>query len=500
MNFDAIVVGSGFGGSVAAARLAERGLKVLILERGPWWGPAGSERPPVERREFPRGVRGLPRLLRSIRWNGGERAREVVLRHDGLLEYHGFAHLNVVVGSGVGGGSLIYTNILDAPDDAFFDAYPPEITAASMRPYYDRVRATLRPSPLPDRPEKSLAFERAAKAAGLAPPVYPDIAVVWGAGAAGGETAPNAVGVSQTSCNRCGTCMLGCEHRAKTTMDLTYVPLALRHGAELRALREVLAIGGAEGGYWVRYADRRTARGREETARAPRLVLAAGALNTLRLLFEARDRHRTLPGLPATLGGRFASNADLFSLAYDTRTVTDASRGTPINAFVPVREGGGYRFLVAEAGLPLPALPIPGPLRRRLARSVFLIAMGREAEMGRIGYEGGGLRTQVGRSLDPALFGAIEALAERVAGAYGPRRMAFNFPSGRGRERLTTVHPMGGCSIGRSAEDGFTDHRGQVFGHRGLYVADGSLYPRSPGGPPSLTIAAFAERLAELAD
>lgn len=497
MGYDAIVIGSGFGGAISAARLAERGLKVLILERGPWWGPAGREQPREERREFPRGVRGLPRLLRAVHWSGGRRSREILLRRDGLFEYHGFESLDVVVSSGVGGGSLVYTNILEAPDAGFFDFYPPEITAESMRPYFERVRATLRPAPLPDRPEKNMAFERATLAAGLGKPVYPDLAIAWGKSAERAETAPNAVGVAQSTCNHCGHCVIGCEERAKTTMDLTYIPLALRHGAELRPLSEALAIGRSAKGYSVRYADWRGGRGEQRVVEAPRLILAAGTLNTLRLLFAARDRHRTLPDLPATLGANFAPNADLLGLATGTRALVESARGAAVNAFVPFRDGDAHRFVVAEVGLGLGVLPLPASLRRGLARSAGFIAMGREATRGRIEYDGRGLRSTVGRGLDPALFRNEEDAIARIAAEYGPRRVLVNLPAGRGRRRLASVHPMGGCGIGRDASEGFTDPQGQVFGHPGLHVADGSLFPCSPGVPPSLTIAAMAERLAD---
>ena len=124
--------------------------------------------------------------------------------------------------------------------------------------------------------------------------------------------------------------------------------------------------------------------------------------------------------------------------------------------------------------------------------------MGRDASTGTIEYDGRGLRSTVGRAMDPALFDDIERTLERVARPYRARRVWLNAPNRRGASRLGTVHPLGGCAVGRSAEDGVVDHRGQVFGHPGLFVADGSLYPRSPGVPPSLAIAALAELQATL--
>jgi cholesterol oxidase len=124
--------------------------------------------------------------------------------------------------------------------------------------------------------------------------------------------------------------------------------------------------------------------------------------------------------------------------------------------------------------------------------------MGRDSSTGTIGFDGVGLTTSVGRSLDPALYDEMESALLRVARHYHPRRAWAGFLTGRDPDGLFTVHPLGGCSMGRTAADGFTDHLGQVFGYPGLFVADGSLYPRSPGIAPSMTIAALAERQASL--
>ncbi len=494
---DVIVIGSGFGGAVTAARLAQRGLRVLVLERGPWWGPAGSEQPPSERRDFPRGVWGIRKLVRSVRWARGRRRRDVLLNRDGLIELHAFESLDVITGSGVGGGSLIYTNVLEAPDDDFFAAaFPPELSAGELRPYVDRVRALLRPMPLPaPMPAKNRAFEAAVRAAGLGAPHYPELAVRFGRDPRVREPGVNAAGVVQSTCTHCGCCVLGCPERAKTTLDLTYVPVAMRHGAELRPLCEVVAIGAEGADYRVRYRDHRS--GAMQQVDAPRLVLAAGSMNTMRLLFQARDRHRTLPRLPTALGRRFSPNADLLGLVQGTTAVADVGEGPALNAFVRVEHEGRLRFIVGEVGLPLAALPLGG-LRRRLAHATGLIAMGRDASTGVVEFDGIGLRSRVGRGIDPGLFADIERTLDQVAAPYRGRRVWLNAPNGRGAARVGTVHPLGGCAVGRTPEDGVVDHRGQVFGHPGLFIADGSLYPRSPGVPPSLTIAALAERQATL--
>jgi cholesterol oxidase len=117
-----------------------------------------------------------------------------------------------------------------------------------------------------------------------------------------------------------------------------------------------------------------------------------------------------------------------------------------------------------------------------------------------VSFDGRGLTTDISRSFDAAVYDEIDKAVNRVARHYRPRRFMSPFLTRKDREGLLTVHPLGGCSIGRNVQEGFTDHRGEVFGHRGLFVADGSLYPRSPGIAPSMTIAALAERQASLID
>jgi cholesterol oxidase len=503
-DFDVMVIGTGFGGSVTATRLAEGGMRVLVLERGPWWGPAGEAlaTEPALRRRWPRGPLGSRKFIRNVRIARGSRSRELMLATDGLFELHRFERLTTLTGSGVGGGSLIYTNIQAEAGRELFDALPPELSASELAPWYQRVRAMLRPSPLPQRPDKNRAFEQAAGQFGDASVIYPDLAIAWGQDPARPQRIINAAGVAQSTCNYCGECVLGCPSMAKTTVDLTYVAVALRAGAQVRPLSEVVAIGerpsAQGGGYELRYIDRRDGKGRQHTVAAPKLVLAAGTLNTLRLLFAARDRHRSLTRLPMALGHGFSPNADLGALILGARAhLHDSTRGPAFNAYVPGQESS-LRYLVGEAGLPLSALPLPKVLRRALGNSGLLLAMGADASTGTLGFDGEFLRSEVGRDVDPAIFDAIEAEAVRLSGAYAPRFSWINAPSGRGKPGIASVHPIGGAAIGRHSGDGVVDHRGEVFGHPGLYVADGSLYPRAPGVPPSLTIAALAERQAAL--
>ena len=487
---DVIVVGSGFGGAITAARLAEHGMRVLILERGVWRGPGGPERPRQPQRDFPRGLTGLLRDVRSVRVGTFGVGRELMLNPRGLFEMHRLRGVSALTVSGVGGGSLVHL-LLVAPEDDFFDAYPDEITAGEMSRYFDQVRSVMRPGPVPELPEKNVVFERVAARGDLGEVRRADTSVVFGERPDRPQRVVNAAGVEQQTCTYLGECVLGCPRRAKSTMDLTYVPLALRHGAELRVLAEVTALERRDGGYRVSYNDREA--GRTRTVSAPRVVLAAGALNTVRLLFLARDRHRTLPEISSALGCGFSANGDAFALAWRTADLSRSDYGPNGGGYLVRRDAAGrHRYVVLEGGIALGKARIPRPLRRRLASSTFINTIGRDGAGGQLELNGNALRLRKDRTLDRTFFEEMNTELQRVGAHYGAARTFVD------RSVITTAHPMGGAAVADTPADGVADHRGEVFGYPGLYVADGAAYPAPPGVPPSLTIAALAERQAEL--
>lgn len=452
IRYDALVVGTGFGGAVIGTRLAQSGMRVLFLERGPWWGPAAADVAPSVGRSLPRGWWGSRKLLRNNRFAGQNRSVDVRVNIDGLYELHRFPRLTVLGASGVGGGSHVYAAIQRAPDPDYWDAFPPEITSDEMAPYFAKVRDMQRPSPAPPS-SKPRAVNIALSRSGMTMEL-PHLAI------------------DHTRCVRCSSCVLGCTHAAKTTLDLTYLPAARAAGAEIWPLCEVVHIGRADRGYQVQAIDHRTRT--RVTVRGDRLIMAAGTMNTTRLLFQARDRWRTLPDISAQLGARFSGNAD-YPVLVGARRDPGASSGVLVNS--AAHTDGAYYI---DADLPF----LPGGLD-------LLVGMSDDNSPARLYPVRGGLSTDAGRHLSASVYRRMDAEMTAARAAGGPRVLGAP-------HRLVSAHPLGGAPIADSASGGVLAHTGEVFGEPRLYVTDGAAIPRALGVPPSLTIAALAERAAAL--
>jgi cholesterol oxidase len=534
-HFDALIVGSGFGGSVSAYRLADAGLDVCLLERGRPYPPGSFADSPHE-------------MARNF-WDPSE-------GYFGLYDLWSFRGIEALVSSGLGGGSLIYANVLLRKDERWFvnedlehggyESWP--VTRADLDPHYDRVEAMIKPQRYPlehapyDTTAKTHALAAAAERVGRRAEL-PPLAVTFaneGRPPVPGERIeeqPNLHGAPRYTCRLVGECDIGCNLGAKNTLDFNYLSAAKRAGAELRTGAEVRSFAPLDGGgFRISYV---THPGREEhTVGARRLVLSAGTLGSTFLLLKNRD---AFPGLSPRLGSRFCGNGDLLTFAVNTTEVTDPARGPVITSAIryPDELDGegdhGRGFYIEDAGVPgfvpwlVQSSEAPGSLRRaamvawrilrqrltgdpdsnlsaeaagilgdgRLSgRFLPLLGMGRDIPDGTMkltkrGYLDVDWRT---RKSGP-YFDRLRAESRRLAEALGAEKFVDN-PLWLLR-RVITVHALGGCPMGRTPEEGVVDPRGRAFGCEGLHIADGSVMPGPVGPNPSLTIAALADRFAD---
>jgi len=554
-HFDAVVVGSGFGGSVAAYRLAEAGKRVCVLERGRPY-PPGS---------FPRSPRDLARNL----WDPNKGLY-------GMFDVWSFRGIEALVSSGLGGGSLIYANVLIRKPERWFvrehqgepgyEDWP--VTYDQLEPHYEACERMLGATPYPfghlpyAATPKTRAMQDAARCLNLEWRL-PNLAVTFGnpgrppaPGECIVEERPNLHDRPRITCCLCAECDIGCNYGSKNSLDYTYLSRAKDRGADIRTLCEVRAIepDGSGNGYRVRYV-RHDPEG--DCAGAPKsslphvtvtartLVLAAGALGTPYLLLRNRA---AFPRLSPALATHFSGNGDVLTfLRRARRTVAgravpnwlDPSFGPVITSAIRVGdaldgtgesgrgfyvEDGGYpqflswmveaagaphmaarlaRFLLARAGAHLRGRPrsnvsadVSALLGRGEASGTVLpvLTMGRDVPDGRMRLRRGNLELDWTTRSSDEYFARVQRTLQDLADVLGAR--LSNTPLWLFK-RVITVHPLGGCPMGADRRRGVVDGHGEAFGHPGLYVVDGSVMPGPVGPNPALTIAAFADRAAD---
>ncbi|MFA1550924.1 GMC oxidoreductase [Actinomadura chokoriensis] len=542
----AVVVGSGFGGSVAAYRLAEAGESVVLLERGQPYPPGSFPRSPAE-------------MGRAF-WDPAEGLY-------GMFDVWSFSGCDSVVSSGLGGGSLIYANVLLRKDERWFvndrpdgghDPWP--ITRADLDPHYDAVERMMGATPYPleqvpfDDTPKTHAMQDAAAELGLEISL-PPLAVSFASRPGGrpGLSLPiadagygNIHGAGRRTCRLCGECDIGCNDGAKNSLDHTYLSAAAHHGADIRTSHEVKAIrprpgGGYEVDY-VHHADLAAKKIRQpvRTISCDRLILGAGTYGTTYLLLKSRA---AFPGLPAALGTRFSGNGDLLTFllrAKDRNRVRplNAARGPVITTAIRLPDaldgvpGAGRGAYIEDGGYPgftdwiVDSLDLGNDFERAVkflwnrfteffkdapdtnlskeiadligdgaltVSSLPLLGMGRDTADGRLHLSGGRLAADWRAETSEALFNRVRktmrGIADVLGADYADNPMWF-------RKRVITVHPLGGAPMGAHPGEGVCDAFGEVFGFPGLYIADGAAMPGPVGPNPSLTIAAHADRLA----
>ena len=518
--FDAIVIGSGFGGAIMACRMAEAGMSVLVLERGRRWNKNTFPRQPND----------------AWRWS-----HEEPERHNGWIDLRVFknsfvSNMAVAQGAGVGGGSLIYANIsCEAPESAFASGWPAAISFALLKPHYDRVADMMDVRPLPEgqATDRFKLVKDAATAAGfsdrftplpLAVNFDPDwtYAKDFERGEAASVVKPNKHGAEQGTCVHLGTCDIGCAVNARNTLDLNYLFVAeTRHHADIRPLHLVDRIEPRAGGGYDVHFDRLENNQKIPGVESGRIVIvAAGSLASTELLLRNRDVHHTLPNLSAALGHNWSSNGDFLTPTLYPKRDVNPSRGPTITASIDFEDGSvdGERFWIQDGGFPNLLLayldkkaddPSLGFKERTLLQAfkglaqiadpaehlMPWFAQGVDAGDGTLSLTPDGrLQMDWDATKSARVINSIIAMHKRLAAKTGGIPLVP--PTWSLFKDLVTPHPLGGCGMGETTATGVVDADGKVFGHPGLYVADGAIVPRALGVNPTRTIAALAEHIA----
>jgi cholesterol oxidase len=551
-HFDAVIVGSGFGGSVTAYRLAEAGQRVCLLERGKEY-PPGS---------FPRSPRGMSRNF----WDPSAGLQ-------GMFDLWSFKGIDALVSSGLGGGSLIYANVMIRKDEHWFvhnegapgnEFWP--VSRADLDPHYDRAEQMLAVQRYPfdsvpySTTPKTVALKEAAERLGYDWEL-PHLAVTFanqGSKPVPGEPIreehPNLHGRTRYTCRLVGECNVGCNFGAKNSLDYTYLSAAKRLNAELRARCEVRSFRPREGGGfevdYVRHSPE--AEGVKTATRSlpiervttRRLIISSGTLGSTYLLLRNRDAFHALRR-SSTLGTRFSGNGDLLTFAIrcsrDRRPlVIDPGYGPVITSairFADALDGtgeSGRGFYIEDAGYPDFAswmLTLADEPRAFWAARKILSRLIRKwlqrrpdtnlsneasAFFGDSALSAGLLPLLgMGRDVPDGVMSIVDDLLEVDWSKSGASKAYFDCIRERMRSiaedlgsqfrdnpiwwlnKVITVHALGGCPMGRDASEGVVDPWGRVFGVPGLHVADGSVMPGPVGPNPSLTIAALSDRFAD---
>jgi cholesterol oxidase len=512
-DFDVLIVGSGYGGAVCAARLAahrRRGVKIAVLERGLEWVPG----------TFPNSLANFDPVNRRASWLRAQLIHNPL----GLFGFHTQGDVTVVSASGLGGASLTNCAVVIETDDGVFNqpAWPEELRSkTTLRPYYERAWTMLAPERTPDDRFPPKLKTHLGTAAALVKQgtwradAYPlPLAITF-------SDRTNTQGMRQHGCVQCGDCSTGCNVGAKHSLDMNYLPLAWSKGALLFTQTEVERIEAADEGYRV-HCILRPNRFKEErevvTARA--VILGAGTVGTNEVLLRSRDAGGLV--LSDWLGKGFSGNGNyvwFVDYKFSSAPVTTNSAGVGVAAGTPKAPVGPtiqgiIDFRRADRPLPRqvvfediahPTALAPGVAVLTVSdlnRALTLLACGHDSAEGeiRLEHDEAAIRWP-GYATQPCRD-EMERIMAQYATVYDGRAQAFA-PGGP-----TTAHPLGGCRMAATATDGVVNHRGEVFDagqrgdrravQRGLYVADASIIPTALGNNPLLTISALAERIADL--
>jgi cholesterol oxidase len=525
--FDYVIIGSGFGGSVSAMRLTEKGYSVLVLEKGKRY----------EDKDFAK-----------TNWQYWKYVWMPAVRAYGILQISILKGVMVLHGAGVGGGSLGYANVLEVPTEETFAtaAWNQNVKWGQvLKSHYETAKKMLGVSRNPKLWKADLLLKEMAGEIGMAHTFRStDVGAYFGEEGVnvpdpffGGE------GPDRAGCQHCGGCMVGCRYNAKNTLPKNYLYFAEKNGAQILPEVEVTDVrpltfeankskveGQRSGGrYEVTYRSSTRLFKQTQTVHAKNVIFSAGVMGTMKLLLNLRDVKKSLPALSARLGSMVRTNSEGLLGSVARRSDINYSQGVSISSIYnydemtrvePVRYPAGsslMRFLAAplidtDVSIPIRILKfawwaLTHPID--FAKASFLPGWAHNVTILLVmQHADNRMRFRMGRSLftlfQTGLVADEEPGYEINAQVKGSHELTRDFAKrtngvalGSLGENLlnlpTTAHILGGAPMGRNAEDGVINENFEIHSYEGLYIIDGSIMPANPGVNPSLTITALAE-------
>ncbi|MCP4442975.1 MAG: GMC family oxidoreductase [Aureispira sp.] len=507
-EYDYVIIGSGFGGSVSALRLSEKGYKVLVIEKGKR----------LEAADFPKS-----------NWNLRKWMWLPFAKCFGLFKLTFFRHVGVVSGVGVGGGSLVYANTLPIPKEAFFKTGSWSDLAdweGELKPYYAIAKQMLGATPNPHLQRGDKALQELAKQIGKEEHFEPtEVAIYFGKP---DETVPDPYfggkGPERTGCTQCGACMIGCPNGSKNTLDKNYLYLAEGLGAKIKPeslVYDVVPHGkNGEEGYTIKYKKSTKYFGKKGSIKAKSVIFAGGVLGTVKLLLklkrnslknlsdqvgaDVRTNSESLVGVTAY--GRdksFSEGIAIGSILHtDEHSHLEPVRYSSGNGFwrifmTPMVKGGNVFVRIARMfgdyfRHPIKNLKVffTDDWSKRTQILLFMQSIDTTLKFRRNWFGGMGSRKDKGKA-PTAFIPEAQELAHKFSDIVDGKPMVMSTETLLGIP--TTAHILGGAVMGKSKKEGVIDHNNFVFGYENMMVCDGSMISANPGVNPSLSITAISE-------
>ncbi len=512
-DFDYIIIGSGFGGSVSALRLAEKGYKVLVIEKGKWY---------------------KPKDFAKTNWNLRKWLWIPSLRFFGIMKMSIFRHIVIVSGTGVGGGSLVYANTLPVPKSTFYNSgswSELEDWETELKPFYQKALKMLGASKNPKLFDGDIALKELAKEIGIEDKFeHPNVAVFFGkADTKVKDPYFDGKGPERSGCNFCGGCMTGCRYDAKNTLDKNYLHLAQNNGAKILAENEVynvVPIDNNDGstGYkvLVKTSTKLFKQKKEFTSKG--VIFSGGVLGTIKLLLKLKKK--SLPRLSNKLGEDIRTNNETLISVSTLDKKKDLSKGVAIGSLlhtdsnshleiVRYSEGSGFWKL-----LHLPLSTGKNPLKRLLnmtaqvlkapisyfqiyflnswskSTAVLLFMQSIDSTLKFKNNFFGVMTSAVSKGIKPSpdIPESLE-LTNKYSKIINGKATSFVLETIAGIP--STAHILGGAVMGKDSTEGVINKNNEVFGYNNMFVIDGAMISANPGVNPALSITAIAERAME---